>query len=93
MGLGFSDLVYAEATVSISQFDILMEILIVNQTADTLQQLSAEFVTVGDLKLTDRLSPITMAPHSFHTFSANIKVSRVFQHAPNLSPHRDSIHM
>ena len=34
---GFSDPVYAEAYVNVNQYDIVLDVLIVNQTADTLQ--------------------------------------------------------
>ena len=47
-----------------------MDVLVVNQTADTLQNLSLELSTVGDLKLVDKPSPVTLAPHDF----TNIKV-------------------
>ncbi|KAI8831069.1 adaptin N terminal region-domain-containing protein [Chytriomyces cf. hyalinus JEL632] len=72
---GFSDPVYAEAYVTVHQYDILMDILIVNQTNETLQNLTVEFNTMGDLKLVERPSPQTIAPHGFHSLKANIKVS------------------
>ncbi|KAI9346734.1 adaptin N terminal region-domain-containing protein [Zopfochytrium polystomum] len=72
---GFSDPVYAEAYVNVHQYDILMDILIVNQTSDTLQNLTVEFSTMGDLKLVERPSPYTIGPHGFHSVKANIKVS------------------
>jgi coatomer subunit beta len=54
-------------------FDI--DVLIVNQTTDTLQNLTLEFATLGDLKLVERPSPCTMGPRSFQSIRANIKVS------------------
>ncbi|KAJ3082287.1 Coatomer, beta subunit [Rhizoclosmatium globosum] len=72
---GFSDPVYAEAYVTIHQYDILLDILIVNQTNETLQNLTLEFNTMGDLKLVERPTPQTIAPHGFHSIKANIKVS------------------
>ncbi|KAG0081776.1 coatomer subunit beta [Linnemannia elongata] len=72
---GFSDPVYAEAYVNVHQFDIMLDVLIVNQTADTLQNLAIEFATLGDLKLVERPGQHTIAPHSFHSIKANIKVS------------------
>lgn len=44
---GFSDPVYAEAYVNVNQFDILLDVLIVNQTGDTLQGLQLELATLG----------------------------------------------
>ncbi|KAI9208285.1 adaptin N terminal region-domain-containing protein [Polychytrium aggregatum] len=72
---GFSDPVYAEAYVNVHQYDILLDVLIVNQTGETLQNLTLEFSTLGDLKLVERPSPQTIPPHGFHSIKANIKVS------------------
>lgn len=72
---GFSDPVYAEAYVNIQQFDIILDVLIVNQTSETLQDLTIEFATLGDLKLLERPSPHTLGPHAFHNIKATIKVS------------------
>ena len=37
---GFSDPVYAEAYININQYDIVLDVLVVNQTGDTLQVLT-----------------------------------------------------
>ena len=44
---GFSDPVYAEAYVNVNQYDIVLDMLVVNQTSDTLQGLSLELATIG----------------------------------------------
>lgn len=67
---GFSDPVYAETYVNVNQYDIVLDVLVVNQTADTLQNFTLELSTVGDLKLVDKPAPLVLAPHDF----ANIKV-------------------
>ncbi|KAJ3204123.1 coatomer subunit beta [Dinochytrium kinnereticum] len=72
---GFSDPVYAEAYVNVHQYDILMDILIVNQTNETMQNLTVEFSTLGDLKLVERPTPYTIGPRGFHSIRANVKVS------------------
>lgn len=72
---GFSDPVYVEAVVTVSQFDILLDLLIINQTTTTLQNLTVEFATLGDLKLVERPAPYTLGPHAFHHISATVKVS------------------
>jgi coatomer subunit beta len=72
---GFSDKVYAEVVVNVHQYDILMDVLIVNQTNETLQNLTVEFATLGDLKLVDRPATHNLAPRSFLTLKAPIKVS------------------
>ncbi|CAF0985403.1 unnamed protein product [Didymodactylos carnosus] len=72
---GFSDPVYAEAYVNVNQYDIVLDVLIVNQTSDTLQNLTLELATLGDLKLVEKPQSITMAPHDFTNIKANIKVT------------------
>ncbi|KAH6561174.1 hypothetical protein BASA50_003834 [Batrachochytrium salamandrivorans] len=72
---GFSDPIYAEAYVTVHQYDILLDILIVNQTDQTLQNLTVEFSTLGDLKLVERPQSQTIGPRGFHSIKANIKVS------------------
>ncbi|OWF52961.1 coatomer subunit beta-like [Mizuhopecten yessoensis] len=72
---GFSDPVYAEAYVNVNQFDIVLDVLVVNQTGDTLQNLTLELATLGDLKLVEKPSPLTMAPHDFCNIKANVKVA------------------
>ena len=51
---GFSDPVYAEAYVNVNQYDIVLDVLIVNQTSDTLQACTLELATLGDLKLVEK---------------------------------------
>lgn len=75
MVAGFSDPVYAEAVTTIQQFDIVLDVLIVNQTTETLQNLTIEFATLGDLKILERPTPHTLGPHGFHNIKATIKVS------------------
>jgi coatomer subunit beta len=90
---GFSDPVYAEAYVKVHGFDILLgelllqkldavsnlysDVLIVNQTSTTMQNLCLEFATLGDLKLVERPSTHTLGPHSFHSVKTSIKVGGV----------------
>ncbi|KAK4134070.1 Coatomer, beta subunit [Trichocladium antarcticum] len=72
---GFSDPVYAEAYVKVHQFDIILDVLLVNQTTDTLQNLTVEFATLGDLKVVERPTSQNLAPHDFHNVQCTIKVS------------------
>jgi coatomer subunit beta len=72
---GFSDPVYAEAYVNVNQYDIVLDVLIVNQTSDTLQNLTLELATLGDLKLVEKPQPVTMGPHDFCNIKANVKVA------------------
>ncbi|KAL2267082.1 hypothetical protein VTJ83DRAFT_4359 [Remersonia thermophila] len=72
---GFSDPVYAEAYVKVHQFDIILDVLLVNQTTDTLQNLTVEFATLGDLKVVERPTSQSLGPHDFHNVQCTIKVS------------------
>lgn len=72
---GYSDPVYAECCVTVHEFDIVLDILVINQTSSTLQNLSVELSTSGDLKLVERPQGYTLAGHSYMNIQANIKVS------------------
>ncbi|KAJ2722722.1 coatomer subunit beta [Coemansia sp. Benny D115] len=72
---GFSDAVYAEAYVEVNQYDILLDIMVVNQTNTMLRNLSVEFSTLGDLKLVEKPTSYNVAAYSFSSVKASIKVS------------------
>ena len=72
---GFSDPVYAEAYVKVHQFDIVLDVLLVNQTTETLQNLSVEFATLGDLKVVERPTTQNLSAHDFQNVQSTIKVS------------------
>ncbi|KAF2804825.1 Coatomer, beta subunit [Mytilinidion resinicola] len=72
---GFSDPVYAEAYINVHQFDIVLDVLLVNQTTETLQNLTVEFATLGDLKVVERPTTQNVGPHDFINLQATIKVS------------------
>ncbi|KAI9814445.1 MAG: coatomer subunit beta [Pycnora praestabilis] len=72
---GFSDPVYAEAYVKVHQFDIVLDVLLVNQTTETLQNLSVEFATLGDLKVVERPTTQNLGAHDFQNVQSTIKVS------------------
>uniref|UniRef100_A0A0K8RFJ7 Coatomer subunit beta n=1 Tax=Ixodes ricinus TaxID=34613 RepID=A0A0K8RFJ7_IXORI len=72
---GFSDPVYAEAYVHVNQYDIALDVLVVNQTADTLQNCTLELATLGDLKLVEKPTPVVLAPHDFCNIKATVKVA------------------
>lgn len=72
---GFSDPIYSECYVNVNQYDICLDVLIVNQTADTLQNCMLELSTLGDLKLVERPQAIVLAPHDFANIKATVKVA------------------
>jgi coatomer subunit beta len=60
---GFSDPVYAEASVTVHDYDIVLEMLIINRTPNTLTNLTVELATMGDLKLVERPQSYTIGNH------------------------------
>ena len=72
---GFSDPLYVEATVVTHMYDIMVDILIINQTNDTLQNVGVELHTLGDLKMCDRPNEITLCAREREHVRASVKVS------------------
>jgi len=48
-------------------------VLLVNQTTETLQNLTIEFATLGDLKVVERPSTQNVGPHDFINIQATVK--------------------
>ncbi|XP_072942042.1 coatomer subunit beta [Epargyreus clarus] len=72
---GFSDPVYAEAIVSVNQYDIVLDVLVVNQTDDTLQNCTVELATLGELRLVERPAGVVLAPRDYASIRAHVKVA------------------
>jgi len=72
---GYSDPVYAEASVTVHDYDIVLEMLVINRTPNTLTNLTVELATMGDLKLVERPQSHTIGPLDERRLRANIKVS------------------
>lgn len=72
---GFSDAVYAEAYITTHQFNVVLDVLLVNQTRETLKNLHVQFATLGDLKIIDTPSSTNVVPHGFHKITVTVKVS------------------
>jgi len=72
---GFADPVYAEALVTVHEYDIVLEILLINRTPNTLADLSVELSTMGDMKIVERPQAQTLGPLDQTTIRASIKVS------------------
>lgn len=51
---GYSDPIYAEASVEVHHYDILLKILLVNRQNKTLPNVSVELLTQGNLKLVEK---------------------------------------
>ena len=61
------------------QFDIVLDVLLVNQTTEALQNLTVEFATLGDLKVVERPPTQNVGPHDFVNVQATIK-GKSFRH-------------
>lgn len=72
---GFADPVYAEAFVTVRDYDISLEILVMNRTPNTLSNLNVELSTMGDMKIVERPQSQTIGPMDQSTIRASIKVS------------------
>ena len=53
----------------------MLDVLLVNQTTETLQNLTVEFATLGDLKVVERPPTQNVGPHDFINLQSTIKVS------------------
>lgn len=72
---GFSDVIYAETYVQMTGKEVLLDLLLVNQTEDTLQNVSIDLVCAGDLKLIEKPPQLTLPPFSFSAGKAIFKVT------------------
>lgn len=72
---GFSDPIYAEAYVTSHQYDIVLDVSVTNRTSETMQNVTLELATLGDLKLVERPQSYTLASGESQSIRANIKVS------------------
>lgn len=72
---GLADPVYVEAFLQVHSFDLMLELLVVNRTNETLQNVLVELSTQGDLKIVDRPSAVTLSAGQQMTLHASIKVA------------------
>ena len=68
-------LYYFGPSFSVNLFYRFTDVLLVNQTSKTLQNLCIDFATLGDLKIVERPTVYTVAPNGFQNIKATIKVS------------------
>lgn len=72
---GFSDAIYAETYVQMSGKEVLLDLLLVNQTEDCLQNVSIDLLCAGDLKLIEKPPQLTLPAYSFSACKAIFKVT------------------
>lgn len=72
---GLADPVYAEASVIVRDYDISLDILVINRTPNPLTNLIVELNTMGDMKIVERPQSQTVGPLDQINVRASIKVS------------------
>ena len=72
---GLADAVYIEGFLRLHSFDLILELSIVNRTAETLQNVLVELCAHGDLRVVDKPVAVTLSPGEAQTVFATIKVS------------------
>eukprot|EP00727_Mastigamoeba_balamuthi_P010338 m51a1_g5927 Coatomer subunit beta (954) ;mRNA; r:72495-75856 len=72
---GYSDPLYCEAFVYVHQYDVVLDVVVVNQAPSTLQNVTLELSTLGDLRLVERPQPTTIASGATARLKASLKVS------------------
>ena len=72
---GFSDPIYAEASVTVHDYEMTIDMLVVNRTPNTLPNLTVELATMGDIELLERDPCRTMGPRDECHFLFHIRVS------------------
>jgi coatomer subunit beta len=61
--------------VTVHDYDIVLEILVINRTPNTFSNLTVELSTMGDMKIVERPQAQTVGPMDQITIRASIKVS------------------
>ena len=72
---GLGDSIYAEAFCDVHDFDVMLEITLLNQTNETLQNLQIELASSGDLKIVERAQTYTLGPLETKKITTCIKVT------------------
>jgi coatomer subunit beta len=72
---GFADPVYAEASVTVRDYDISLDLLVINRTPNPLTNLNVELNTMGDMKIVERPQSQSIGPLDQINVRASIKVS------------------
>lgn len=72
---GCGDPVYAEATITSNEFDIILDILIVNQMKGMLKDISIELSTKGDLEICEQPSSYNLEGGEKKNIRVNVKVT------------------
>jgi coatomer subunit beta len=71
---GLSDEIYVEGRLEIHQYDLILNLLLVNRTKNTLPEVNVSLMTLGSIKIVEK--PITINLKGYHsdTIKASLKV-------------------
>ncbi|ELP85042.1 coatomer subunit beta, putative [Entamoeba invadens IP1] len=73
---GYSDILYLEASMELSQFDINIDTLIVNQSQSTLENIVVQLVPRSEgLSVVGQFAPLTLGPGEFTRVTIPVKVT------------------
>eukprot|EP01053_Blabericola_migrator_P000721 Blabericola_migrator_1__720@NODE_1179_length_5202_cov_117_032717_g802_i0_p1_GENE_NODE_1179_length_5202_cov_117_032717_g802_i0NODE_1179_length_5202_cov_117_032717_g802_i0_p1_ORF_typecomplete_len1083_score176_40Adaptin_N/PF01602_20/2_4e64Coatomer_b_Cpla/PF14806_6/3_7e41Coatamer_beta_C/PF07718_12/2_9e31HEAT_2/PF13646_6/0_02HEAT_2/PF13646_6/0_25HEAT_2/PF13646_6/1e02DUF5578/PF17741_1/30DUF5578/PF17741_1/0_24DUF5578/PF17741_1/0_055VATPase_H_N/PF03224_14/0_066VATPase_H_N/PF03224_14/4_6e02VATPase_H_N/PF len=72
---GYSDPIYVEAVTGVNHLDLILELLIINQTRDTLQDVTVQLGTHGDLKILEKPSPLNLQAGEERIVYATIRLN------------------
>ncbi|CAG9315869.1 unnamed protein product [Blepharisma stoltei] len=72
---GLGDPVYVECMMRMHLYDIVLEFSVFNRSSETIQNLTLELASQGDLKMVEKPLPINLAPGKSAQIKASVKVS------------------
>jgi coatomer subunit beta len=72
---GYADPIYAEASLTVHEYDIIVDMLVINRSAHVLTNVTVELATIGDLKILERPQAFSLGPNVERRLRTNIKVS------------------
>jgi coatomer subunit beta len=72
---GYADPIYAEASLTVHEYDIIVDMLVINRGAHVLTNVTVELATIGDLKILERPQAFSLGPNVERRLRTNIKVS------------------
>jgi len=71
---GLSDDIYVEGRLEIHQYDLILNLLLVNRTKNTLPSVDVTLLTLGSIKIVEKPVAINLKGYSSDTMRASLKV-------------------
>eukprot|EP00917_Polyrhabdina_sp_WS-2016_P022219 GHVP01048253.1.p1 GENE.GHVP01048253.1~~GHVP01048253.1.p1 ORF type:complete len:983 (-),score=191.30 GHVP01048253.1:3180-6128(-) len=76
---GLADNIYVEAFMRVHHFNVILELLLCNRTNETLENVTAELFTTGDIRIVEKPTSVILPPWSTKTVKATVKVNSTEQ--------------